>query len=144
MEICLVWNELETPVFLIHYQIFCYFLDFLCLLFFHNSIVTEDLPYLRVPLHTVIKLTPVAYGCTLRISRLLFSTNILPVYCERHIFYYVSSLKWHPATDMSFYLTVHIILTPQTGHTPCSIFLIHELYAWTQSTSTELLWYTFL
>lgn len=30
-----------------------YFLD-------HNS---EELPYLRVPLHTVIKLTPVAYGC---------------------------------------------------------------------------------
>ncbi|CAH2244561.1 jg11681 [Pararge aegeria aegeria] len=24
---------------------------------------TEDLPYLHVPLHTVIKLTPVAYGC---------------------------------------------------------------------------------
>ena len=30
-----------------------YFLD-------HNS---DELPYLRVPLHTVIKLTPVAYGC---------------------------------------------------------------------------------
>lgn len=25
--------------------------------------VLEELPYLRVPLHTVIKLTPVAYGC---------------------------------------------------------------------------------
>lgn len=25
--------------------------------------VSEELPYLRVPLHTVIKLTPVAYGC---------------------------------------------------------------------------------
>lgn len=23
----------------------------------------EDLPYLEVPLHTIIKLTPVAYGC---------------------------------------------------------------------------------
>ena len=25
--------------------------------------LTADLPYLEVPLHTVIKLTPVAYGC---------------------------------------------------------------------------------
>ena len=25
--------------------------------------VSVDLPYLKVPLHTVIKLTPVAYGC---------------------------------------------------------------------------------
>lgn len=23
----------------------------------------DDLPYLEVPLHTIIKLTPVAYGC---------------------------------------------------------------------------------
>jgi len=26
-------------------------------------VVTDELPYIRVPLHTVIKLTPVAYGC---------------------------------------------------------------------------------
>lgn len=25
--------------------------------------VSEELPYLEVPLHTIIKLTPVAYGC---------------------------------------------------------------------------------
>lgn len=25
--------------------------------------VPDELPYLRVPLHTIIKLTPVAYGC---------------------------------------------------------------------------------
>lgn len=25
----------------------------------------EELPYLKVPLHTIIKLTPVAYGCEL-------------------------------------------------------------------------------
>lgn len=24
---------------------------------------TDDLPYTKVPLHTVIKLTPMAYGC---------------------------------------------------------------------------------
>lgn len=28
----------------------------------YNSL-EEDLPYLEVPLHTIIKLTPVAYGC---------------------------------------------------------------------------------
>jgi hypothetical protein len=27
------------------------------------SCVADQLPYLQVPLHTVIKLTPVAYGC---------------------------------------------------------------------------------
>lgn len=29
----------------------------------HCITVSDELPYLRVPLHTVIKLTPVAYGC---------------------------------------------------------------------------------
>ncbi|CAI9721479.1 Hypothetical predicted protein [Octopus vulgaris] len=28
-----------------------------------TSETESDLPYLKVPLHTVIKLTPVAYGC---------------------------------------------------------------------------------
>ena len=27
------------------------------------SRITEDLPYIHVPLHSVIKLTPMAYGC---------------------------------------------------------------------------------
>lgn len=26
------------------------------------SVLTDDLPYLKCPLHTVLKLTPVAYG----------------------------------------------------------------------------------
>ena len=34
-----------------------------CLLAYFQDKSAEDLPYLRVPLHTVIKLTPVAYGC---------------------------------------------------------------------------------
>jgi len=25
--------------------------------------MSDELPYIRVPLHTIIKLTPVAYGC---------------------------------------------------------------------------------
>lgn len=32
--------------------------------------VSEELPYLRVPLHTVIKLTPVAYGCEMEMFKL--------------------------------------------------------------------------
>jgi hypothetical protein len=36
-------------------------------IFFHNKlfdkILLDDLPYTKVPLHTVIKLTPMAYGC---------------------------------------------------------------------------------
>ena len=33
-----------------------------CLLAYFLEVNTEDLPYLRVPLHTVFKLTPIAYG----------------------------------------------------------------------------------
>lgn len=29
----------------------------------NNFLSSDELPYLKVPLHTVIKLTPVAYGC---------------------------------------------------------------------------------
>lgn len=32
-------------------------------MFFFAFVSAEDLAYLKVPLHTVIKLTPVAYGC---------------------------------------------------------------------------------
>jgi hypothetical protein len=30
--------------------------------YFHNF-SQEDLPYIKIPLHTLIKLTPKAYGC---------------------------------------------------------------------------------
>jgi 6-phosphofructo-2-kinase/fructose-2,6-biphosphatase 2 len=30
--------------------------------YFHN-LTQADLPYIKIPLHTVIKLTPKAYGC---------------------------------------------------------------------------------
>lgn len=30
----------------------------------------DELPYLQVPLHTIIKLTPVAYGCKVENIRL--------------------------------------------------------------------------
>ena len=28
-----------------------------------NLLLTDELPYLKIPLHTVFKLTPSAYGC---------------------------------------------------------------------------------
>lgn len=34
-----------------------------CLGFWCFASVLDELPYLKVPLHTIIKLTPVAYGC---------------------------------------------------------------------------------
>lgn len=27
------------------------------------SVLSDELPYIQVPLHTVVKLSPVAYGC---------------------------------------------------------------------------------
>lgn len=35
------------------------------ILFILTCLYPDDLPYLEVPLHTIIKLTPVAYGCKL-------------------------------------------------------------------------------
>ncbi|XP_022252272.1 6-phosphofructo-2-kinase/fructose-2,6-bisphosphatase-like [Limulus polyphemus] len=41
-----------------------------CLLAYFMDKNSEELPYLRVPLHTVIKLTPVAYGCEMKLFKL--------------------------------------------------------------------------
>ncbi|XP_053310363.1 6-phosphofructo-2-kinase/fructose-2,6-bisphosphatase 2 isoform X1 [Spea bombifrons] len=41
-----------------------------CLLAYFLDKSADDLPYLRCPLHTVIKLTPVAYGCKVEMIRL--------------------------------------------------------------------------
>ncbi|GFT78858.1 hypothetical protein NPIL_532081 [Nephila pilipes] len=41
-----------------------------CLLAYFLDKNSEELPYLRVPLHTVIKLTPVAYGCEMELFKL--------------------------------------------------------------------------
>ncbi len=32
-------------------------------MFFLGFILPDEMPYLKCPLHTVLKLTPVAYGC---------------------------------------------------------------------------------
>ena len=38
-----------------------------CLLGYFLEIEEEKMPYIEIPLHTVIKLTPVAYGCKVNI-----------------------------------------------------------------------------
>lgn len=50
-----------------------------CLLAYFQDKSSVDLPYLKVPLHTVIKLTPVAYGCRME----LVSLNIDAVNTHR-------------------------------------------------------------
>ena len=37
-----------------------------CLLGYFLEIEEEKMPYIEIPLHTVIKLTPVAYGCKVK------------------------------------------------------------------------------
>ncbi|KAF8328856.1 6-phosphofructo-2-kinase-domain-containing protein [Cantharellus anzutake] len=45
--------ERQDNILIISHQVYAYF---------HN-LPQEDLPYIKIPLHTVIKLTPKAYGC---------------------------------------------------------------------------------
>ena len=44
---------------------FVFFFDKFFILIFFSMTLPEELPYLKVPLHTIMKLTPVAYGCEL-------------------------------------------------------------------------------
>jgi len=44
-------------------------------------IVSDELPYIRVPLHCIIKLTPVAYGC--RSDRIHFNIEAVDTHRPR-------------------------------------------------------------
>ena len=44
-------------------------------------LLTDELPYIDVPLHTVIKLTPLAYGCTE--ERMTFGIEAVNTYIPR-------------------------------------------------------------
>lgn len=50
-----------------------------CLLAYFLDKSAEDLPYLKCPLHTVLKLTPVAYGCKVE----MFYLNVEAVNTHR-------------------------------------------------------------
>ena len=46
-----------------------------CLLGYFLEVEEDKMPWIEVPLHTVIKLTPVAYGCKVRLEYFLFCIN---------------------------------------------------------------------
>ena len=46
-----------------------------CLLGYFLEVEEDKMPWIEVPLHTVIKLTPVAYGCKVRLEYFLFYIN---------------------------------------------------------------------
>jgi broad specificity phosphatase PhoE len=52
-----------------------------CLLAYFMDIEADDLPYLNVPLHTVVKLTPVAYGC--KIEKIPLGIDAVDTYRPR-------------------------------------------------------------
>lgn len=52
-----------------------------CLLGYFLDKQSNDIPYLKVPLHTVIKLTPVAYGC--RMEEINFDISAVNTHRER-------------------------------------------------------------
>jgi 6-phosphofructo-2-kinase/fructose-2,6-biphosphatase 1 len=52
-----------------------------CLLAYFMDIESDDLPYLNIPLHTVIKLTPIAYGC--RIENIPLGPDAVDTYVPR-------------------------------------------------------------
>lgn len=59
-----------------------------CLLAYFLDKNSDELPYLRVPLHTVLKLTPVAYGCEMELFQLpipaVDTHRDKPVNCDIH------------------------------------------------------------
>ncbi|XP_052278547.1 6-phosphofructo-2-kinase/fructose-2,6-bisphosphatase-like isoform X2 [Dreissena polymorpha] len=66
-----------------------------CLLAYFQDKSSEDLPYLKVPLHTVIKLTPVAYGCRVE----YVSLNIPAVNTHRERPVKQERLEGHTTSD---------------------------------------------
>ena len=52
-----------------------------CLLSYFLDTKAQDIPYLKVPLHTVYKLTPVAYGMLLMYGQAnLFGSKIISLW----------------------------------------------------------------
>lgn len=68
-----MFNNSTMILFLIllyNLETFFHFLKFSCFKVTIFFFVLDELPYLQVPLHTIIKLTPVAYGCKVEHIRL--------------------------------------------------------------------------
>ncbi|XP_021359815.1 6-phosphofructo-2-kinase/fructose-2,6-bisphosphatase-like isoform X2 [Mizuhopecten yessoensis] len=69
-----------------------------CLLAYFQDKTSADLAYLKVPLHTVIKLTPVAYGC--KIEFVALSVDAVNTHRERP--QHVSGTKNGPIANAMF------------------------------------------
>ncbi|KAG7493938.1 6-phosphofructo-2-kinase fructose-2,6-bisphosphatase 2-like isoform X1 [Solea senegalensis] len=62
-----------------------------CLLAYFLDKSAEDLPYMRCPLHTVLKLTPVAYGC--KVEKFYLNVEAVNTHRDRHI----AKIPWDSA-----------------------------------------------
>ena len=54
-----------------------------CLLAYYLEASEESLPWLEVPLHTVIKLEPIAYGC--KVSYIKFPADCVVTHREKPV-----------------------------------------------------------
>lgn len=69
----LIRDLLEKPIYIRYLEYFFYLLKNIVLYNWSSSYfasISDELPYLEVPLHTIMKLTPVAYGCKVENIRL--------------------------------------------------------------------------
>ena len=67
--------------------------------YFMDNSKEEELPYIKVPLHTIIKLTPVAYGTNTRVQCTVFvctsARTHIHVHVDMHAVYaYSPKLLW--------------------------------------------------
>ncbi|XP_068187729.1 6-phosphofructo-2-kinase/fructose-2,6-bisphosphatase 2-like [Antennarius striatus] len=77
-----------------------------CLLAYFLNKNSEDLPYLRCPLHTVIKLTPVAYGC--KVDMIDLKVEAVNTHRDRPLNEVMSNGKFPPAIPGSHF-TQHAV-----------------------------------
>jgi broad specificity phosphatase PhoE len=78
-------NRLEPVILELEQQenvfVICHQAIARCLLAYFLEISQNELPYMKVPLHTVIKLTPIAYGC--RSENIPFSIDAVDTHRPR-------------------------------------------------------------
>ncbi|EPB74727.1 hypothetical protein ANCCEY_06210 [Ancylostoma ceylanicum] len=77
--------ERQSDVLVISHQVLetqTYLAVLRCILAYFTNKNTEELPYLRVPLHTVIKLTPKAYSCEVEMFK--FDIEAVNTYREKN------------------------------------------------------------
>ncbi|RCN42781.1 hypothetical protein ANCCAN_11264 [Ancylostoma caninum] len=98
--------ERQSDVLVISHQVPHISAVLRCILAYFTNKNTEELPYLRVPLHTVIKLTPKAYSCEVEMFK--FDIEAVNTYREKnqpvcllHLFTGIGSEKHRSAETNS-------------------------------------------